>query len=392
MKHPILSFSCYVYLGLICASFLSLTGCYVIQQGTILLSYHSRAVPVEELLTQTETEPETKTFLSQVQDIRTFATEELGLMSNTNYTTYVELDRQHLAYVVSASDAVSFTPYEWWFPIVGKVPYKGFFREPDARKEAQGLRQKGWDVWVRRVDAFSTLGYFSDPLYSFMKTYPLYQIAELIIHEQAHATLYVKGQSRFNEEFATFIGKQGSRAYLISRFGEASAEYRAKVEAEQDQQVFIKSMQDLIQRLEALYRTGLPKEQMLQQKDQIIQKFKEEFLATYSEKFQTEAYKKFAELPINNAYLFLYRLYYPEESFFETLYEQSGKNLKTIIQAAKQIRGKKGDPYKLMEQALSTVSTNPSGHSRKGFNEQSEVQTIGPASSLVRPSGQEKVQ
>ncbi len=325
-----------------------LQGCYVLKQGTILLSYHSKAETVEELLNRQDLDPETRTFLDLVQDIRSFAIKTLGLETNSNYTRYVELDQNYLAYVVSATDRISFTPYEWSFPIVGKVPYKGFFHLEDAKEEAETLRQKDLDVWIRKVDAFSTLGYFSDPLYSFMKSYRVHQLAELIIHEQAHATLYLKGKSQFNEEFATFVGKEGARLYIHSRYGENSPEYRTFEALEKDQKTFLQEVRRLIRILEDLYASPLTREEKLRRKDSLIQEFQKEFLVSYPQKFQTDAYKGFGRLPVNNAYLYLYRLYYPDNQFFPQLYQKLGQNLSHLLQVARRIKGKKGDPYVLM--------------------------------------------
>ncbi|MDR3341903.1 MAG: aminopeptidase, partial [Treponema sp.] len=197
------------------------SGCYTLKQGVTMLGYLNRAVPLESLLTASPEEPvdasgeegssdaalDKRRFVEQVLDIRRFAITALGLRESANYTRYVALDRDYLAAVVSAAAQDSFSRYEWWFPVVGKVPYKGFFDPKDARKEAEKLKKKDLDVWIRGVDAFSTLGWFSDPLYSYMRHYPVHQLADLIIHEQLHATVYLKGQSQFDEELAEFVGR-----------------------------------------------------------------------------------------------------------------------------------------------------------------------------------------
>ena len=203
--------------GLIFSGSVFFSGCYTIKQGTTFLSYLSRAVPLEELAAMdapADVAAENLRFVSQVEDIRRFAIEELGLKDSKNYTRYVELDRDYLAAIVSASQKDSFTRHEWWFPIVGRMPYKGFFNVEDARRERTRLERGDLDVWIRRVDAFSTLGWFRDPLYSYMKDYPLQELADLIIHELLHATVYLKNQSQFNEELAVFVGVEGARLYL----------------------------------------------------------------------------------------------------------------------------------------------------------------------------------
>ena len=134
-----------------------------------MLGYLGRAIPLEELATREGATEEDRLFVQRVENIRRFATEELGLRESKNYTRYVALDRNFLAAVVSACAADSFTRHEWWFPVVGRVPYKGFFNVEDARRERARLERKGLDLWIRGVDAFSTLGWFRDPLYSFMR-------------------------------------------------------------------------------------------------------------------------------------------------------------------------------------------------------------------------------
>jgi predicted aminopeptidase len=331
------------------------TDCYILKQGTTLLGYQSQAEPIEQLLKEEALDPETRKFLKQVLDIKEFALRDLGLKEDSNYSRYVNIDRNLLAYVVSASDPVSFTPYEWSFPIVGKVPYKGFFNKEDARKEAEKLKARDLDVWIRGVDAFSTLGYFSDPLYSFMRSYSIHRLAELIVHEQTHATIFLKGESQFNEEFASFVGNEGSRLYILSRYGADSEEYANLKIFEEDQAAFLKEIRRLINTLENLYSSPLTREEKLIQKKETIQRFQQEFEESYEKQFRSDAYRSFTKAPINNAYLYLYRLYYPEDNFFQELYQKADNNLPLLIQAAKKIEGKKGEPRRLIENTLKKI-------------------------------------
>jgi len=187
------------------------SGCYSIKQGVTMIGYLGQAVPLEKTADSD--------FIGLVEDIRVFAKDELGLVLSKNYTRLVELDRNYLAAVVSASAKDSFQRHEWRFPVVGRLPYKGFFNVDDARKERFKLEEKDLDVWVRSVDAFSGLGWFNDPLYSFMRNYSPNRLADLIIHELVHATVFIKGQVKFNEELAQFIGTEGARLFLEKRFG-----------------------------------------------------------------------------------------------------------------------------------------------------------------------------
>jgi predicted aminopeptidase len=318
-----------------------------------MLGYLGRAVPLESLAEQpgSEGSNENAAFVQRIGDIRRFAMEELGLRESANYTRYVEIDRDYLAAVVSASARDSFTRHEWWFPVVGAVPYKGFFNPEDARKEAEKLRKKEKDVWVRGVDAFSTLGWFRDPLYSYMRDYPAHRLAELIIHELLHATVFLKGRVQFNEELAEFVGTEGGRLYIAKTFGVDSEEYRRIMASKGDNAAYAAFIRGLINELEVLYAGGLGKEEKLQQKEAIIQEAQKRFEENYDTLFQSDNYRGFAKLPVNNAYLELFRLYYEENHYFQDLYERSGRDLPRFIAAAKTLKGR-GDPKVQLEKAL----------------------------------------
>jgi predicted aminopeptidase len=279
-------------------------------------------------------------FAERVLDIRRFAVEELGLKMSKNYTRYVHIDRDYLAAVVSACAVDSFTRHQWKFPVVGAMPYKGFFNAEDARRERQKLEKKGLDVWIRGVDAFSTLGWFNDPLYSYMRDYSVDRLAELIIHELMHATVFIKNQVQFNEELAEIVGSEGARLYIESRFGSESEEYRAMQVSETDNRAYVAFILELSAELEAMYAGNEDREEKLRQKERVIAAAKERFIAEYEDRFTGDNYRLFAELPVNNAYLELYRLYYTEDNFFADLYEKSGRNLYAVIAAAKTLTKK----------------------------------------------------
>jgi len=247
--------------------------------------------------------------------------------------------------VVQACAKDSFTSYYWRYPVVGKLPYKGFFNPEDAKKEAERLTGKNLDVIVRHVDAFSTLGFFKDPLYSFMKDYSPARLADLVIHESTHATVFLRGEARFNEELAEFIGTEGAKLYIESRFGKDSKEYREMTEREEDNAAFVEYIQSLITKLDSFYKSaasgGLPAEEILAGKEKIILEFQKEFESAYDSVFKSGAYKSFSSLHINNAYLSLYMLYYGHGDSLKEIYIQCGSNLKAFIELAKKLTPKR---------------------------------------------------
>ena len=326
------------------------SGCYTLNEGTTMLGYLGRAVPLEKLAA--DGNEEDRLFVQKVEDIRSFAMQDLGLKESKNYTRYVQIDRDYLAAVVSASAKDSFTRYEWWFPVVGKVPYKGFFNVEDAKKEREKLEKKDLDVWIRGVDAFSTLGWFRDPLYSYMKKYSDRELAELIIHELLHATVYLNNQSQFNEELATFVGTEGARLYLEKRHGAKDAETGSNADSSSaDSAAYLSFIRGLTADLDDMYKSPIPREEKLERKEQIIEKAKAQFEADYDTLFKTENYRGFSKLPVNNAYLELFTLYYEGDNYYRDLYEKSGSDLRKFIAAAKTIKGKE-DPKEELAIAL----------------------------------------
>jgi len=319
------------------------SGCYTLKQGVTLLGYLNRAVPLERI--------DDEQFASLVTDIRKFAAEELGLVMSKNYTRYVELDRDYLAAVVSATAKDSFHRHEWTYPIVGRMPYKGFFNVEDARRERDRLEKKDLDVWIRGVDAFSTLGWFTDPLYSYMRNYSPASLANLIIHESLHATVFIKGQAQFNEELAEFVGTQGARLYVQSRYGEDSDQYREIFTSEEESQNYTAFIQELAAELEAVYSSSLSREEKLTEKERIIAEAQERFEREYDSRFSSGDYRGFSRMSINNAYIDLFRLYHAQDNFFADLYERAGKNLPAFIAAAKTLTAR-GDPRAQLENAL----------------------------------------
>ena len=318
-----------------------------------MLGYLGRAVPLEDLAKGDDASEEDRLFVRRAEDIRRFAMEDLGLKESKNYTRYVKLDRDYLAAVVSASAKDSFDRFEWWFPVVGRVPYKGFFNVEDARKERAKLEKKDLDVWVRGVDAFSTLGWFRDPLYSYMKNYSDQYLAELIIHELFHSTVYLKNQGQFNEGLAEFIGKEGGRLYMEKI---SSAQIDPAENAQADRAAFLAFIRGLIAELDVVYESSMTREEKLLRKEEIINSAKAAFDENYDEYFTTDNYRFFSELPVNNAYLELFRLYHEEDHYFEELYEKSGSYLSGFIDAAKTLntlkKQRKANPKEEFERAL----------------------------------------
>jgi predicted aminopeptidase len=176
----------------------------------------SRAQPIPAVLEAVH-DPVVKRKLERVLAIRDYASRELALPDNASYRRYSELGRRFVLWNVFATPALSLTPLQWCFPIAGCVNYRGYFAEADARAEAARLANTGDDVHIGGVPAFSTLGYFSDPMLSTFIRYPDPEIARLIFHELAHQIAYAKDDTVFNESFAVAVEEEGLRRWLAAQ-------------------------------------------------------------------------------------------------------------------------------------------------------------------------------
>ena len=329
-----------------------LSGCYLLKQGTYLLSYNSRSRPIEKILAEGTVGEDEEAMLHTVQEIRRYAVEELGLEQNRNYTRYLELDKDYVVDVVSACAADSFTPHQWRFPIFGSFPYKGFYEKSDAQREAARLEKKGLDVWIRRVDGFSTLGLLSDPIYSFMTDYSPYALADLIIHEQTHATIFIKNEIQFNEELATFVGREGALSYLRSRSGIGSEAYTQALAVLEDWKVFREKVMDLHDQLEGIYSLEADREKILAEKLRTVEEFNRRLLSEAPELFRTEGFRSFKGVPANNAYIMSFVRYTQDLDLFYSLYQANARDLRSTVEDLKRLNTAKGPPKQALKRLI----------------------------------------
>ena len=339
------------------AACLCLTSCYEISEGLTYLSIRSRSESLERAIADPKSSPELKLLCERAKSAREFALERFGLKQTRNYTSVVILDSDRLATVVQACAELSFTRYLWSYPVVGKMPYRGYFDPKDAERQAASLRKQGLDVIARPVDAFSTLGWLSDPLFSFMSTYGEAEVADLVMHEMTHATVFLKGDrpgnEQFNEELATFVGDEGSLVYLADRYGPESPQV-AKAKADRaDEEAFASYLAGTGKELEAVYSSQTSDEDKRARKAGIIAERAKEYAAEAPSLFQGKGYREFDMSKINNAYIDLYRLYQGETSLYRDFYEKiCGSDMKAFVRKVSLIASGKGDPKTEMRRLL----------------------------------------
>ena len=199
-------------LGLYCL----LSGCYYVQATRGQIEVLAKREPIEEILASPDTDAELQRRLTLVQEARQFSVDELGLPDNKSYRSYSDLERDFVVWNVFAAPEFSLDAREWCYPIVGCVSYRGYFSEEAAYAEADRLRQKGFDVAVGGVPAYSTLGNFNDPVLNTMMRWDDVKLVSTLFHELAHQVIYIKDDTAFNESFATAVEEIGIERWLVA--------------------------------------------------------------------------------------------------------------------------------------------------------------------------------
>jgi predicted aminopeptidase len=266
--------------------------------------------------------PRIRTLLSEIKTIKQWG-ESQGLKPTSNYTEYVQLNRNAAVWVVSACEELSIKSKEWEFPIVGSFPYLGWFDEKDALNYFQELKKEGWDVYLRPASAYSTLGWFRDPVLSSMISQgpeALGELVNVVIHESVHATVYIEGQAYFNESSASFIADQLTPEYLDQYHQKDSFEKKSYLESQMRWSEKEKVFHDTYQRLEELYKSSKTHDEKLLEKKKILDQIKIDL------KLVRE---------INNAALIQYKTYHTGYEVFKILFKKSNSNWPEFISSLK---------------------------------------------------------
>ena len=311
---------------------LALTGCasagYYAQSITGHLGLMLSARPIEAVLAEPETGPRLAARLRTAVDIRDFASAALGLPANASYRRYAALDRRYVVWNVVAAPELSLAPRRWCFPFAGCLSYRGYFSESDAAAFAAGLASEGWDVTVAGVRAYSTLGWFDDPLSSAMVEQPAYSLAGLVFHELAHQRLYVPGDTEFNESFAVVVERAGVRRW-IEAAGRSDLTERYRIAAER-RAAFLALVRDARRDLEAVYASSRSDAQKRAAKAERIGRLRARYAALRSGWRGGPSYDGWFERGVNNAALALVATYDQWVPALEALLARSGGDLEVF--------------------------------------------------------------
>lgn len=277
------------------------------------------AQPLQKVIDDPNTPPQHKHKLELALKAKEYAETRLHLKKTKNYSTYVELHRDYVTYIVSAAPKNELKYYTWYFPIIGHVPYKGYFTEQGARDEEKELLKEGYDTYVRGVSAYSTLGWFKDPILSSMMRYSDYDLVSTIIHETVHTTLYIKSNANFNERLASYLGDLGAQLYFEEFYPNAQKILEESRASDHDQKVFGEFISLKIKDLEKWYAENKTSPSLEQDRQLQFKNIQADFTKNISPKLKTKKYSAFASLDLNNAQLMGLKLYMNDLDDFEKL-------------------------------------------------------------------------
>lgn len=305
----------------------------------------ARRVPIDEVIDDPATPVALKTRLARVQTAREFASSQLGLPAEKGYRSYAGLDRDYAVWSVTATREFSLQPEQWCFPVAGCVSYRGYFKEQSARAFADKLARKGFDVAVRGVAAYSTLGYFDDPVLSSMLRWDDTQLVAIIFHELAHQLLYVKNDTPFNESFASVVEAAGMARWAAAhgRPGELQNYTNRRASAV----VFARLIADASARLEWLYQQEMPPEAMRRNKQAAIEQLRREYAALRDAGEISAAYDRWFARDLNNAHLAGASVYQQWVPALENLLARSGNDLQIFYAAARELAAQPPDARRL---------------------------------------------
>ncbi|HEU4622061.1 MAG TPA: aminopeptidase [Burkholderiaceae bacterium] len=329
------------------AAFMVVTMVLVVTGGCSTIGYYAQSVhghlsmlaaarPIDELLADPRTDMPLRTRLEQVQRMRAFASRELGLPDNASYTRYADLKRPYVIWNVFATRELSLRLEEWCFPITGCVGYRGYFDKSSADAEAAALAARGFDVHVGGVPAYSTLGWFDDPVLNTFIGQPEGDVARLIFHELAHQVVFVKGDTTFNESFATTVEQEGVKRWFAAHANAAQiAAYENLVARRTD---FLALLMRTKNKLEAVYKSDLPDAQKRERKTELFAQLRREYETMKRERWNGYAgYDRWFARELGNAQLASVAAYTQLVPAFNALLEREGRDLDRFYERAKQL-------------------------------------------------------
>jgi predicted aminopeptidase len=311
-----------------------------------------RRQPIVALIADSQTESSLRRKLQLVLDARRFAIDSLGLRADQEFTSYSRLDRDTLVLVLSAAYRDSLAFRTWWFPVVGRVPYKGFFDFEAGRREARAVDSAGYDAVLRPSAAFSTLGWFNDPLLPTTLALDSLELANTVIHELVHTTYYAPGQAVFNESLANFVGSRGAERFFRSRAQHGAA---AEVVARWNDEVLLGEFwSGLYRSLDSAFKAH-PSDRAarLRARESVFTSARERLRTEYAPRLPSLDSTAIARVRLNTAAVLSRRIYLTDLPLFERAYERSGRDVRATVAALlTTVKSDPKHPYRAVRRSL----------------------------------------
>lgn len=333
-----------------------LSGChplYLARAGVAQARILASREPMTQVMTDPEADPRIVGKLRLVHDARRFAIDSLGFRNaGESYTTVAHLPSDTLALVLSAAyrDRLAFRT--WWFPITGHVPYRAYFSVEGAERARATLEAAGFDTYLRPTAAFSTLGWFADPLYSTVLRQDVVGVVETVLHELAHNHLFLPGQARFNESWANFAGHAAAITFFCQRKGGGADTlwcHRAR-DRWADARHVSRHLVALEAEIRAVYaRTDLTSAQKIEARDRVYLQGLEDFRNQVRPRLRASQYAFLASDKLNNATLLSHTLYFHRLDDFQHLLEARGGDLAELLSWIREAAPEEEDPFEVLD-------------------------------------------
>src|SRR5690242_15555564 len=339
------------------------TGRYLVRAAWEEARILARRRPIAEMIDDSTTSAAVRQKLRVVLAARSFASDSIGLKSRQSFTTFSRLEHDTLVLVLSAAYRDKLEAYSWWFPIVGRVPYKGFFDFGAAKAAARKLDHDGFDVYLRPSPAFSTLGWFNDPLLSTSLNTDSLDLANTVIHELTHNTFYASGQAVFNESFANFVGARGSAWFFRAR-GQRDAADEADARWSDDK-VMARFWERLYHSIDSTYKAhpgadSVHVRERVAARDTVYQHARTELVEVLGPQLHTIGPRVLERMRLDNAVLMARRIYLTDLDLFDAVWVREGADLKkTIDQIIALAKSKPKDPFGALREWVAMTPAPP---------------------------------
>lgn len=340
--------------GLLVVITLIPTGRYLMRGAWEEALILARRRSIEGLLRDSTVSEGTRAKLRVVTAARQYAVQDLGLIARESFTTFTELRRDTLVLVLSAARRDTLAAHTWWFPVVGRVPYKGFFDFDEARQAAADMREAGLATYLRPAAAFSTLGWFNDPLLSTTLRQDSLSLAQTVIHELVHNTLFVKGEVEFNESLASFVGARGAAAFFRARGQERAAR---RVEQEwADDKLLGTLWATTARKIDSVFAIpGRDSLTRVQESEKVYARMRRVLLDDLAPQMPTVRKAALERIQLDNASLLARQVYASDLWLFDEVHRRLGGTLRETIDRIRDAAREADDPFA----ALRALAASP---------------------------------